>query len=1041
MTGTQVTMSTTQPTLTLSELQKGELVWFDPGVGHVLPGEVLEYHKPAQVLTVQAVIAGKTQIFSLTSSNGVNRRQDLGQNGIEDMIQLTDLNEASLLWNLKIRYDKELIYTYTGSILVAVNPYKMYDMYGLDMVKKYEGQILGTLPPHLFAVGSAAYGMLPRGNQVVVISGESGSGKTESTKLIMQYLAAVNKSPSNLITEQILEASPLLESFGNAKTVRNDNSSRFGKFLEVHFKQGVILGAKVTEYLLEKSRIVTQAPEERNYHVFYELLAGLADEEKLKYGLLSADKYFYLNQGGNCEIDGKYDGEDFQSLMSAMQVLGFTSEEQDTIFRILASVLHLGNVYFHRKQLKHGQEGVEIGSDAEIRWTGHLLRLDVDGIKEALTTKTTEARNERVLTALNIDQALDARDAFAKALYSSLFTWLVARINHIVYKGTKKTTAISILDIFGFEDFKENSFEQLCINYANENLQVYFNKHIFKLEQQEYAKEKIQWQNIAYNDNLPVIQLLSKKPVGILHLLDDESNFPRATDVSFLEKCHYNHALNELYSRPRLNGPEFGVRHYAGPVWYNVDGFLDKNRDTLRPDVVQLLISSSLPMLSKMFSSLRNNFEASKTLNKANGRFVTMKPRTPTVAARFHDSLQQLLESISGCHPWFVRCIKPNCEKVSMKFDMPTVLEQLRYSGMLETIRIRKLGYPVRMKFSEFVDRYRVLVRKRKLPPKGTPNREICQTILEKHSDEYQLGTSRVFLRESLERHLERERAAILNTAAITLQRNVRGFLARTRYTAKRQSAIKLQASVRGWMQRRRYETLRRGVVKAQATFRGRRQRKRYNQLKEEMKKKANLAKERAIIKAQKEEQERNARSHTVPSLNALDIPAELALIFNKIEEWQPLHNKRQLVKVVGPIVEIQEQYALPNDIDQHAFSKFTNIYFKSHVWGMKKEPIKTPFLHKSKDSDYMDSIAIFKLILRFMNDTSLSPKREQALADYIIHKGLANERLRDEILCQLVNQTWRNDVEANNERCWVLMASCLSAFPPTGPLYKYLLK
>ncbi|XP_050548367.1 myosin-I heavy chain-like, partial [Daktulosphaira vitifoliae] len=221
--------------------------------------------------------------------------------------------------------------------------------------------------------------------------------------------------------------------------------------------------------------------------------------------------------------------------------------------------LHLGNVYFHRKQLKHGQEGVEIGSDAEIRWTGHLLRLDVEGIKEALTTKTTEARNERVLTALNIDQALDARDAFAKALYSSLFTWLVARINHIVFKGTKKTTAISILDIFGFEDFKENSFEQLCINYANENLQVYFNKHIFKLEQQEYAKEKIHWQNISYNDNLPVIQLLSKKPVGILHLLDDESNFPRATDLSFLEKCHYNHALNELYSRPRLNGPEFGV--------------------------------------------------------------------------------------------------------------------------------------------------------------------------------------------------------------------------------------------------------------------------------------------------------------------------------------------------------------------------------------------------------------------------------------------------------------------------------------------------
>ncbi|OXU27998.1 hypothetical protein TSAR_007655 [Trichomalopsis sarcophagae] len=1087
----------------------GELVWFDPGVGHVLPGEVLEYHRAANVLSVQAVIAGKPQVFTLTNLNGVKPRQDLGQNGVEDMIQLSDLNEASLLWNLKIRYDKELIYTYTGSILVAVNPYKMFDIYGLDQVKLYEGRILGTLPPHLFAVGSSAYSQVSAANnasanQVVVISGESGSGKTESTKLVMQYLAAVNRAPSNLVTEQILEAAPLLESFGNAKTPRNDNSSRFGKYLEVFFRDGVIVGGRVTQYLLEKSRIVTQATDERNYHVFYELLAGLDQQLRDKYGLLTPDKYFYLNQGGSCDIDGKNDTQDFKALLSAMQVLGFTSEEQDTIFKILSSVLHLGNVYFHRKQMRHGQEGVEVGSDAEIRWAAHLLQINSDGIIRALTTKTTvstgcsrdiysrtslmygnglsfrlslkhilnarmytgsvyfanclmniyagnclsiqnEARNERVLTALNIDQALDARDAFAKALYSSLFSWLVARVNHIVYKGTKQTAAISILDIFGFENFAENSFEQLCINYANENLHFYFNKHIFKLEQQEYAKEKIDWTTINYTDNLPIIHLIAKKPVGILHLLDDESNFPKATDLSFLEKCHYNHALSELYSRPRMNSAEFAIRHYAGQVWYNVDGFLDKNRDTLRPDVVELLISSKINMVSKMFQHVRNAHEANKTINKPNGRFVTMKPRTPTVSARFHDSLQQLLESMSQCNPWFVRCIKPNSEKAPMKFDMPCVLEQLRYTGMLETIRIRKTGYPVRLPFAHFVDRYRYLVPTSL--PRGAPNKELCRMILEKaapkeNEPQYQLGLTRVFLRESLERTLEYNRALILERAAVTVQRYTRGFLARRRFLNISRSTVLLQAVYRGYRERKKFRAMKRGVIMAQKLYRGKKQREKFRVLKEEIAKRAEMeraSRERAKAKQQREEQERASRA--VAGVNHLEIPAELAFIYSKLDDWQPTHTERNLIKVVGSVVPLPINYALPSDIDQYQFSKFTNIYFKSHIFGMKREPIKTPFLAKARDQDYTDSLMIFKLILRFMNENNLSGKREQALGDYIVNKGIVNEKLRDEILCQLANQTWKNENDANKERGWLLLSNCLSAFHPSRTLYKYILK
>lgn len=364
----------------------------------------------------------------MTDGEGsVRNRQDLGTTGVEDMTQLTDLHEAALLWNLKLRYDRNLIYTYAGSILVAVNPYRMFDAsYGIESAKRYKGKLLGSLPPHLFALGAAAYAGLPSA-QVVVISGESGSGKTESTKLVMQYLAAIAPSAPRgqaLVTEQILEAAPLLEAFGNARTARNDNSSRFGKYLEVYFKSGSIVGARVTQYLLEKSRIVTQAPGERNYHVFYELLGGLGNTERQKYGLVDADKYFYLNQGGgDCAPGHSGSGADWGALTRAMQVLGVGESEQEGIIKVLATVLHLGNVYFHRRQLRHGQEGVEVGSDVEIKWAAHLLQISTAGLQRALTSRITEARAERVHSPLSIDQALDARDAFAKALYSALFNW------------------------------------------------------------------------------------------------------------------------------------------------------------------------------------------------------------------------------------------------------------------------------------------------------------------------------------------------------------------------------------------------------------------------------------------------------------------------------------------------------------------------------------------------------------------------------------------------------------------------------------------
>ncbi|KAK0058154.1 unconventional myosin-XV-like isoform X1, partial [Biomphalaria pfeifferi] len=659
-----------------------------------------------------------------------------------------DLNEHSILKNLRVRYDRELIYTYTGSILVAVNPYKMFNIYGLDMVKKYEGRPLGELPPHLFAIGSVSYSKMMKDseNQVLVISGESGAGKTESTKLIMQYLAAVNKSGNNLITEQILEANPLLESFGNAKTIRNDNSSRFGKYIEVFFKSGSIVGARTSEYLLEKSRIVTQAPEERNYHVFYEMLEALTDEQKSKYGLQTAPKYFYLNQGGSSLIPGRDDADNYQKLMAAMDILKFNHQEQETIKKILASVLHLGNIFFATVTVNNN-DTVQLGSDAEIKWISYMLELSDEWLKQALTSKVTEARGDRISTPYNLEQALDARDAVAKALYCRMFSWLVERVNYIICKieREKSTTSLAVLDIFGFEDFHLNSFEQLCINYANETLQYFFNQHIFRLEQKEYVKEKIKWEHIEFKDNQPTIDLISAKPVGILHTLDDECNLPQSTDKSFLEKCHFNHSGNGLYDKPRMSDPEFFIVHYAGKIKYNVQHFLEKNKDTLRSDVIELMCESKNKMIAQMFKDHRDRL-ITKTLSKTTGLLVTKKPRTPTVAANFTESLLSLIDTMSRCNPYFVRCIKPNASKAPMVFEDIVVLDQLRYSGMLETIRIRKIGYPIRIKFPHFIERYHCLMKGREIKTGQVPW-DICKLILQtqgpEHKDEYQIGATK----------------------------------------------------------------------------------------------------------------------------------------------------------------------------------------------------------------------------------------------------------------------------------------------------------
>ncbi|KAL5473815.1 hypothetical protein EMCRGX_G028372 [Ephydatia muelleri] len=717
-------------------VRMGQLVWYDGGKGYLVPGTVVKSHPQG------GVIVRSTEELEevLVSLREVRIRSDDGENGIEDMTKMSDLHEGALIHNLRKRFKRKTIYTYVGSILIAVNPYEVYSIYGTDVVQQYEGQLIGKLPPHIFAVSSTSYVRMRSSglNQCLIISGESGSGKTETTKLIIQYLASINKHSSNLISEQILEATPLLESFGNAKTVQNNNSSRFGKYLEIYFDaQGLITGARLSEFLLEKSRIVGLSRGERNYHVFYEMLAGLGPSERTKYGLTAAEDYLYLSQGKACTLLGKNDKEDFKRLCTAMEVLGILNEEQQAIFRILAAILHLGNIYYGASADVNGQEAAEIRSTPQLQSVANLLSGSIEKFTKSLTHKTTVTRGEAIVSPINVEQALDTRDALARALYARLFTWLVTRINEIVCKQ-ERHGSIAVLDIFGFENFEVNGFEQLCINFANEQLQFYFNQHIFKIEQEEYIAEGLSWSTIDYQDNQLCLDLLCKRPSGIIQLLDDESNFPKGTDMSFLDKCHSEHSKHPHYVEPRPSALKFGIKHYAALVWYNVEMFLDKNRDILRSDLIDLLNSSKNKLISTLFTT-------------EPASITTSRKRLLSVASKFSQSLSQLISTMSKCSPYFVRCIKPNPDKLPGYFNESLVMRQLRCLGVMETVHIRRLGFPIRVKFDSFLERYGCLGTRKMKKSGGKQEAEAVaveilrqQLLLKSNEGGYQIGKTKV---------------------------------------------------------------------------------------------------------------------------------------------------------------------------------------------------------------------------------------------------------------------------------------------------------
>ncbi|TSL68271.1 Unconventional myosin-IXa [Bagarius yarrelli] len=858
----------------------------------------------------------------------------------DDLCKLPDLSEKTLLDNLRTRFKQEKIYTYVGSILVAINPFKFLPVYNPKYVKMYDNHQLGKLEPHIYAVADVAYhAMLKRRrNQCIVISGESGSGKTQSTNFLIHHLTALSqKGFASGVEQIILGAGPVLEAFGNAKTAHNNNSSRFGKFIQVNYQEsGTVRGAYVEKYLLEKSRLVYQEHNERNYHVFYYLLAGASEEERTAFHLLKPEEYHYLSQMTkkpqklhwenyyenelDCfTVEGEDLKHDFERLQLAMEMVGFLPITRKQIFSLLSAILHLGNIRYKKKTYR--DDSIDICNPDVLPIVSELLEVKEEMLFEALTTRKT-------VTAGTV------RDSMAKSLYSALFDWIVFRINHALLNNREleestKILSIGVLDIFGFEDYENNSFEQFCINFANERLQHYFNQHIFKLEQEEYRAEGITWHNIDYIDNTGCINLISKKPTALLHLLDEECNFPQATNQTLLDKFKRQHEGNSYIEFPAVMEPAFIIRHYAGKVKYGVKDFREKNTDHMRPDIVALLKSSRNAFISGLigidpvatfrWAVLRAYCRAVVAFREAGRRYVEKKhghdaaapcavlksvdsfsflhhpvhqrsleilqrckeekysvskrtPRTPLsdlqgsnnecskrdgrngrsgrqsrlssgslitdedgiflsstsskLLERAHGilmrnknykmkpslpktSLNKLMETLGQSEPYFVKCIRSNAEKLPLRFNDALVLRQLRYTGMLETVRIRQSGYSIKYTFQDFVRHFRGM-----LPENLQATQEDIRNYLHQVDlppDCFQVGRTMVFMREVARQRLQDLLHREVLRRIVNLQRRFRAVRERKSYLRMKHATCLIQDWWRSCQAKQRDEQLQYG--------------------------------------------------------------------------------------------------------------------------------------------------------------------------------------------------------------------------------------
>ncbi|XP_022682842.1 myosin-17 isoform X2 [Setaria italica] len=772
----------------------GSHVWVEDKDLAWVDGEVFRIDgQNAHVRTTK----GKTVIANISDIHPKDTEAPPG--GVDDMTRLSYLHEPGVLDNLAVRYAKNIIYTYTGNILIAINPFqRLPNLVDSRTMEKYKGANLGDLDPHVFAIADVSYRqMINEGkSNSILVSGESGAGKTETTKLLMRYLAFLggrSGTGERTVEQQVLESNPVLEAFGNAKTVRNNNSSRFGKFVEIQFdKSGKISGAAIRTYLLERSRVCQINSPERNYHCFYFLCAAPSEDLK-KYKLGDPSSFHYLNQSACIKVDGINDAEEYLATRNAMYTVGITEQEQEAIFRVVAAVLHLGNINFAKGREVDSSVIKDDKSRFHLNTAGELLMCDCGKLENALINREINTPEGVITTTVGPNSATISRDGLAKQIYSRLFDWLVNRINASIGQDPDSNKLIGVLDIYGFESFKTNSFEQLCINFTNEKLQQHFNQNVFKMEQEEYTREQINWSYIEFVDNQDVLDLIEKKPGGIIALLDEACMFPKSTHETLSQKLYEKFKNHKRFTKPKLSRTAFTIQHYAGDVTYQSDQFLDKNKDYVVAEHQELLNASKCSFVSVLFPpATEENTKSSKS----------------SIASRFKMQLHELMETLSSTEPHYIRCIKPNSVLKPAIFENTNVLQQLRCSGVLEAIRISCAGYPTRKLFHDFLHRFRVLAPE--ILKEKNDEKVACQKILDKIGLQgYQIGRTKVFLRAGQMAELDARRTEMRNNAARGVQSQYRTHVAREQFLVLRDASICLQSFVRARLACKQHEFLR----------------------------------------------------------------------------------------------------------------------------------------------------------------------------------------------------------------------------------------